>query len=118
MTATTAPTFAAEAVLSAVHGILAELGEPETTLHSEALAAFESNNADRLRLLAASNLGDNYCRSMGYLISAKLKPDLPTVAVILAEAARAAADYRKDCTIAQLSSLIGAALSKEVAKIS
>jgi hypothetical protein len=55
---------------------------------------------------------------MGYLISAKLKPDLPTVAVILAEAARAAADYRKDCTMAQLSSLIGAALSKEVAKIS
>jgi hypothetical protein len=106
------------AVLTAVHGILAELGEPETIIQSQALAAFEAGNADNLRLLAASNLGDNYCRSMGYLISAKLKPELPTVAVILAEAARAAADHKKDCTMAQLSTLIGAALSKEVAKIS
>jgi hypothetical protein len=101
------------AVLTAVHGILAELGKPETVIQSQALAALESGNADKLRLLAASNLADNYCRSLGYLISAKLKPDLPTVAVILAEAARAAADHRKDFTMAQLSGLIAEALSRE-----
>jgi hypothetical protein len=38
---------------------------------------------------------------------------LPTVAVILAEAARAAADHRKDFTMAQLSGLIAEALSRE-----
>jgi hypothetical protein len=99
------------AVLTAVHGILAELGKPETVIQSQALAALESGNADKLRLLAASNLADNYCRSLGYLISAKLKPDLPTVAVILAEAARAAADHRKDCTMERLSGLIAESLA-------
>jgi hypothetical protein len=102
-----------EAVLTAVHGILAELGEPETALHSEALAAFESGNADALRILAATNLADNYCRALGYLVSAKTKPELPTVAVILAEAARATADHRKDTAMTQLSSLISEALCKQ-----
>lgn len=102
-----------EAILTAVHGILAELGEPETALHAEALKAFETGNADHLRTLAASNLDDNYCRSMGYLISAKLKPDLPTVAVVLAEAARAAADHRRDITMRTLSSVIAESLKRE-----
>ena len=104
---------APEAILNAVHGILTELGEPKTALHDEALKAFETGNADQIRTLAASNLDDNYCRSMGYLISAKLKPDLPTVAVVLAEAARAAADYRRDITMRTLSSVIAESLKRE-----
>ncbi|MBE9138513.1 hypothetical protein IQ254_15160 [Nodosilinea sp. LEGE 07088] len=44
--------------------------------------------------------------SLGYLISAKSKPELPTVAVVLAEAARAAADYARERTIDQLNQKI------------
>ncbi len=53
-----------------------------------------------------TNLDNHYLRSLGYLISAKSKPDLPTVAVVLAEAARAAADYARERTIHQLNQQI------------
>jgi hypothetical protein len=93
-----------------IDAVLGALEDPLTDAQKAALAAFRAGDADRLRWLAASNLGCSYCRSLGYLISAKLKPDLPTVAVILAEASRAAADYRRD----QVMEYLGAVIESEV----
>jgi hypothetical protein len=44
-------------------------------------------------------MGAGGVRSLGYLISAKSTPDLPTVAVVLAEAAQAAANYARERAI-------------------
>lgn len=111
MTATTAPAIDATAVQTVIEAILAELGEPATPAQSAALEAFRRGDDSAIRILAASNLADSYCRSLGYLISApKL---LPTTAVILAEAARAAADHRRDRTMGKLSQTIAAAINSE-----
>jgi hypothetical protein len=108
MTTTTAPTITAEAVQFVIEAIIAELGEPTTEARTAALAAFHRGDDSAIRVLAASNLADSYCRSLGYLISApKL---LPTTAVILAEAARAAADHRRDVALGKLSQIIAAAI--------
>jgi len=95
----------------ALEGILETLGDPSSPVHQEAIAAYEANNAGQVRKLAASNLDDHYCRSLGYLISAKMKPDLPTIAVVLAEAARAAADFAREREMKRLGEIIGNALS-------
>ncbi|MGG6242717.1 hypothetical protein ACQ4N7_29260 [Nodosilinea sp. AN01ver1] len=110
MTAATASSISAEDVQTVIEAILAELGEPATETHAAALEAFHRGDGASIRVFAASNLADSFCRSMGYLISAKQKPDIPTVAVILAEAARAAADYRRDRTLGILSEKIAAAI--------
>jgi hypothetical protein len=108
MTTTTAPTITAEGVQIVVKAILAELGEPTTEVRTAAIEAFHRGDDSTLRVLAASNLADSFCRSLGYLISApKL---LPTTPVILAEAARAAADHRRDATLGVLSQKIAAAM--------
>jgi hypothetical protein len=101
------------AVQSALAAILSCLGEPDTTLHQDALEAYQSGNADKLRLLAATNLGDHFCRSLGYAVSAKTKPGLPTVAVVLAEAARAAADFTRERELQKLSKAIADALESQ-----
>lgn len=75
---------------------------PPQILAQKLWMLFSGGDVGLLRLLAATNLDDHYLQSLGYLISAKLKPDLPTVAVVLAEAARAAADYARERTIDQL----------------
>lgn len=109
MTTATAPAITAAAVQTVITAILAELGEPTTEARASALEAFHRGDDSAIRVLAASNLADSYCRSLGYLISApKL---LPTTAVILAEAARAAADHRRDVTMGELSQAIAAALN-------
>ncbi len=108
MTTTTAPAITAESVQVVINAILAELGEPTTDSQAAALEAFHRADDSTIRVLAASNLADSYCRSLGYLISApKL---LPTTPVILAEAARAAADHRRDQTMGTLSKTIAVAL--------
>jgi hypothetical protein len=98
------------AVNQALAAILGTLGAPEITLHKEALEAYQSGDADKLRLLAATNLGDHFCRSLGYAVSAQTKPGLPTVAVVLAEAARAAADFAREREMQKLSKAIADAL--------
>lgn len=79
-------------VQKVVDTILGVLGEPSTDNQKNAIAAFKEGDYDKVRRLAATNLDDYYCKSLGYLGSAfKL---LPTTDTILAESARAAADYR------------------------
>lgn len=108
MTVATSPAFTTEKVQLAVNSILETLKEGNNILHSEALSAFKNSNHDRVKRLASTNLSDSYCRSLAYLGSAlKLTPNTDT---ILAEAARAAADFAKERELARLSQAIHDAL--------
>ncbi|PZO52487.1 MAG: hypothetical protein DCF15_13640 [Phormidesmis priestleyi] len=69
--------------------LLAELGEPCLPVHRQALEAVKSGDAETLRLLSATNLDDSFCRACGYMASIPKLP--PTVAILIAESARALA---------------------------
>ena len=105
--ATTSP------IQAALEAVLETLGEPDlnSPAHLNSFTAYQAGDAAAVRRFAASNLEDHYCRSLGYLISAKLKPDLPTIAVVLAEAARAAADYAREREMKKLGAILAEALS-------
>lgn len=108
MTTATAE-LTAEKVNQAVQAILETLGTPESDLHSRALTAFQSGDHQTVKRLASTNLSDYYCKALGYLGGAlKLTPNTDT---ILAESARAAADFTKEKTLARLGSEIEKALS-------
>lgn len=97
-----------ERVNQAVSAILDTLGTPEIDLHSKALAAFQRGDHQAVKRLASTNLSDNYCKALGYLGGAlKLTPNTDT---ILAESARAAADFTKEKTLARLGAEIAKAL--------
>ncbi|HEY9652066.1 MAG TPA: hypothetical protein V6C95_15480 [Coleofasciculaceae cyanobacterium] len=103
----TEPTL--ERVNQAIKAILDTLGEPENDLHSEALSAFYRGDYQLVKRLATTNLSDSYCRALGYLGGAlKLTPNTDT---ILAESARATADFVRDRTLSRLGSEIANALS-------
>lgn len=109
MTTTINTELSAERVNTAVNAILASLGEPETELHRKALAAFQHGDHQTVKRLASTNLSDYYCKALGYLGGAlKLTPNTDT---ILAESARAAADFVKEKTLVQLGTEIDKALS-------
>lgn len=98
-----------EGVNQAVNAILETLGSPENDLHSKALAAFQSGDYQTVKRLAATNLSDYYCKALGYLGGAlKLTPNTDT---ILAESARAAADFTREKTLIRLGTEIAKALS-------
>jgi hypothetical protein len=97
-----------ERVNQAVHAILETLGEPENDLHNQALEAFLRQDYQLVKRLAATNLSDFYCKSLGYLGGAlKLTPNTDT---ILAESARAAADFTREKTLVRLGDEIAKAL--------
>lgn len=98
-------------VNKAIEAILKVLGEPEKDLHREALSAFQRGEYQVGKRLAATNLSDYYCKALGYLGGAlKLTPNTDT---ILAESARAAADFAREKTLAHLSMEINQALTKQ-----
>lgn len=98
-----------ERVNQAVNAILIVLGEPESDLHREALSAFHKGDYQIVKRLAATNLSDYYCKALGYLGGAlKLTPNTDT---ILAESARAAADFVREKTLIQLGAEIATALA-------
>ncbi len=98
-----------ERVNQAVDAILSVLGNPESDLHTQALDAFRRGDHSFVKRLAATNLSDNYCRALGYLGGAlKLTPNTDT---ILAESARAAADFVREKTLHQLGTAIAKALN-------
>ena len=70
-----------------INKLLAELGEPWLPVHEQALKAVQENDAETLRLLSATNLEDSFCRACGYMASIPKLP--PTVAILIAESARA-----------------------------
>mgnify|MGYP001800968305 CR=1 FL=1 len=101
--------FTKEKVQQAVDAILGVLGEPEKELHRQARDAFGQGNYGVVKRLASTNLSDFYCKSLGYLGGAyKLTPNTDT---ILAESARAAADFSKERVLSQLGNEINNALS-------
>ncbi|MCF2146473.1 hypothetical protein IQ276_008415 [Desmonostoc muscorum LEGE 12446] len=98
-----------ERVNEAVVAILNVLGNPENDLHLHALSAFRNGDYQTVKRLASTNLSDSYVKSLGYLGGAlKLTPNTDT---ILAESARAAADFVKERTLKQLGDALAQALS-------
>ena len=98
-----------ERVNEAVVAILNVLGTPENDLHLNALSAFRSGDYQTVKRLSSTNLSDSYVKSLGYLGGAlKLTPNTDT---ILAESARAAADFVKERTLKQLGDALAQALS-------
>ena len=83
---------------------MAELGEPWLPAHNQALEAVEASDAETLRRLSATNLDDSFCRACGYMASIPKLP--PTVAILIAESARAIADAQKERAIYRLNSII------------
>jgi hypothetical protein len=110
MQATQTPELTLERVNQAVSVILEVLGKPENNLHSEALESFQRGDYQHVKRLAATNLSDYYCKSLGYLGGAlKLTPNTDT---ILAESARAAADFAREKTLSRLGAEIAKALGE------
>ena len=60
----------------------------------EALVALQNGNGDLCKIYAAVHLDDPYCRAIGYLssVSKVTAAGLPTLATLLSEAARSAAE--------------------------
>jgi hypothetical protein len=69
--------------------LLAELGDSWLSVHSQVLEAITASNVETLRILSATNLDDSFCRACGYVASIPKMP--PTVAILIAENARALA---------------------------
>jgi hypothetical protein len=102
------PELTLERVNQAVSAIIETLGKPETDLHTQALEAFQRGDHQIVKRLASTNLDDYYCKALGYLGGAlKLTPNTDT---ILAESARAAADFVREKTLAHLGNEIAKAL--------
>jgi hypothetical protein len=97
-------------ILKAIDVILSELGEPTTDLHRQAFAAYKEGDSARVKRLSTLNLSDSYLRCLGYLVSAVKNPALPTIDTLLAESARAAADFAKERTLDRLNKLLSSAL--------
>lgn len=97
MTATKSKTLDPQTVITA---LLDELGEPWLPVHQEALKAVQKGDAEALRFLSATNLDDSFCRACGYMASIPKMP--PTVAILIAESARAIADAQKERAIYKL----------------
>ena len=89
--------------------LLAELGDPWLPVHEKALEAVKAGDAETLRLLSATNLEDSFCRACGYMASIPKLP--PTVAILIAESARAIADAHKERTTYRLNSIVSEMLS-------
>ena len=89
--------------------LLTELGEPWLPVHKQALEAVEAGDAETLRLLSATNLDDSFCRACGYMASIPKLP--PTVAILIAESARAIADSQKERAIHKLNAVTAELLS-------
>ena len=86
-----------------INRLLAELGEPWLPVHEQALEAVKAADAETLRFLSATNLDDSFCRACGYMASIPKMP--PTVAILIAESARAIADAQKERAIHKLNSI-------------
>jgi len=108
MTTTLNTELSLERVQSAVDAILNTLGSPESENQKRALEAFNRNDQAMVKRLSATNLNDPYIKALGYLGSAtKLTPNTDT---ILAESARATADWVRERTLQSLSCNIGESL--------
>ena len=86
---------------------LKQLGEPQTEAQKSALEAFKAGSSDAVRVASATNLDDPFCKALGYMVSIPKKP--PTLAVLLAESARAIADWQRARALTELEEAIAGA---------
>lgn len=89
--------------------LLNELGAPWLPVHSQALEAVAADDAETLRVLSATNLDDSFCRACGYMASIPKLP--PTIAILIAESARAIADAQRERSIYKLNAITAELLS-------
>lgn len=87
-----------------ISNLLNELGAPWLPVHEQALQAVQENDAATLRFLSATNLDDSFCRACGYMASIPKLP--PTVAILIAESARAIADAQRERSMHRPDSII------------
>ena len=80
-----------------------QMPEAWLPIHEEAMKAFKEQNYGKVRVLSASNLTDSYCKALSYLCSVPKMP--PTLAVLLAEAARAIASAHEQQILFTLNSI-------------
>jgi hypothetical protein len=80
-------------------------------IHIDSLKAFTDKNFAKVKVVAATHLDDSFLRSLTYLSSALTTKQASSTPTILAEAARAAADFAKERTLRNLGSKILFALS-------
>ena len=106
MTAPTSKTLDPDTI---INELLAELGDPWLPVHEKALKAVKEKDAETLRILSATNLGDSFCRACGYMASIPKLP--PTVAILIAESARAIADAQKERALCRLDTLVSQLLT-------
>lgn len=106
MTATTPKKLDPQVIISK---LLTELGEPWLPIHEQALEAVKEDDAQTLRFLSATNLDDSFCRACGYMASIPKLP--PTVAILIAESARAIADAQRERAIYRLNVVTAEILS-------
>ena len=92
-----------------INKLLSELGEPWLPVHHQALEAVKAGDAETLRLLSATNLDDSFCRACGYMASIPKLP--PTVAILIAESARAIADAQEERSIHRLNMVVSELLN-------
>ncbi|MEH2363569.1 hypothetical protein [Nostoc sp.] len=100
-----------EQVNKAIEAILnvLDVPEPGNDLHAKALSAFANGDYQTVKRLASTNLSDDYVKALGYLGGAlKLTPNTD---IILAESARAAADFARERTLRKLGVALAKALS-------
>jgi hypothetical protein len=64
----------------------------------------KTGDAETLRLLSAANLDVSFCRACGYMASIPKMP--PTVAILIAESARAITDAHKERATYRLNSVV------------
>ena len=103
-----------EQVERAVEVILRELmlyGVP-SELQADGIKHFINKDFTKIKLMAAANLEDSLLRSLTYLSSALTTKQASATPTILAEAARAAADFAKERTLRSLGSQIIYALTE------
>lgn len=94
--------YTSEQAQQIVELILDQLGDGETSIQKKALQAFIDKDYEKVKNLSATNLEDNFCKSLGYL-GGVLKITANT-ATIAAEAARSAAEYKKERVLAHFNS--------------
>ena len=102
------PEINTNAIITAVLDIL---GTPTDAMQSEARQSFESGDYDKVRQYAAIRLEDSYLRSLTYLCSVPKNP--PTIAVLAAEACRAAAEWQKEWATQKLGKAMADAFGYE-----
>jgi len=78
-------------------------------VQEQALEAAKAGDAETLRLLSATNLDDSFCRACGYMASISKLP--PTIAILIAESAKAIADTQKERAIHMLNKVTAELLS-------